>query len=438
MSLKSFARHRAAFFRQMEKRSIAILPAVPHAVRNRDVEYPYHPESDFFYLTGFSEPNAIVVLKREGQRRSWVLFCQPRDAATEQWVGERIGLKRAKSEWGATEAWAIEQWDEKLPELLTGADHLYFNLGAGHAIESTLLAQLHQLRMRNRSALCYPQSVHTLDPLLHEIRVRKSVDELHAMRRAAEISVEAHRHAMRVCQPGMGEGQLEGEVLYSFSRQGCRTVAYDSIVAGGNNACTLHYIRNSDLLKDGDLVLIDAGAEWQGYAADITRTFPVNGRFSAAQKQLYEIVLKAQQAAIRQVRPGRRWDAPHRAAVRVITKGLLELGILKGELKTLIKEEHYKPYYMHQTGHWLGVDVHDVGRYKVGGKWRPLEPGMVLTVEPGLYIPLGSKGVTKRWQGIGIRIEDDVVVTQEGCEILTDKTPKTVAEIEQWMALSTD
>ncbi len=433
MKPQLFARRRRALLEKMEGDAIAIIPAAPHLVRNRDVEYPYHPDSDFYYLTGFAEPDAVLVLKKVGRKRSWMLFCQERDPEMEQWVGERLGTERAMSQLGATRSWTINAWEEQLSELLSGVENLYFNVGAGHAVEAALLKQLNQFRQRNRAGVRFPQSLHLVDPLLHELRLIKSREELQCMRRAAEITAEAHRHAMRQCTPGMVEQQLEGEILHSFSRQGSRTVAYDSIVAGGNNACTLHYIRNSDRLQEGDLVLIDAGVEWQGYAADITRTFPVNGKFSAPQRQLYEIVLAAQQAAIRQIQPGKRWDAAHRAAVRAITRGLLELKILKGDLNTLIKEERYKPFYMHQTGHWLGMDVHDVGAYKVDGKWRVLEPGMVMTVEPGLYIPQEMKGVARKWQGIGIRIEDDVVVTDEGCEILTAAAPKTVEEIERWM-----
>lgn len=433
MKSQTFARRRRDLLDKMEGDSIAIIPAASHPIRNRDVEYPYHPDSDFYYLTGFAEPDAVLVLKKVGRKRLWMLFCRERDPETEQWVGERLGTERATSHLGADRAWSMSAWEEQLPELLSGVEHLYFNLGAGHAVEASLLKQLNQFRQRNRAAVRFPQSTHAVDPLLHEMRLIKSKEELQQIRRAAEITVEAHRHAMRQCVPGMDEQQLEGEILHSFNQQGSRTVAYDTIVASGNNACTLHYIRNSDRLQDGELVLIDAGVEWQGYAADITRTFPVNGRFTTPQRQLYEIVLAAQQAAIRQIRPGRRWDAAHRAAVRVITKGLLELEVLKGELKILIKEEKYKPFYMHQTGHWLGMDVHDVGAYKVDGKWRLLEPGMVMTVEPGLYIPQGMKGVAKKWQGIGIRIEDDVVVTEGGSEILTAAAPKTVGEIEQWM-----
>ncbi len=434
MLSKEFKRRRDELFGRMSEQSLLVIPAAPQSIRNRDVEYPYHPESDFHYLTGFSEPDAIVVLKRLGRRKSCFLFCKERDPEMEQWTGERLGTVRAVSKLGINHAWPIEEWEQHLPELLSGVNRLYFNLGEGSSIESMLLQQMKRFRQRNRSGVVSPQAIYTPDTLLHEMRLIKSIPEQQAMRKAAAITTSAHVHAMRQCRVGMNEQRLEGEILHSFSRHGTRTVAYGSIVAGGNNACTLHYVANRDDLQQGDLVLIDAGAEWDGYAADVTRTFPVNGRFSEPQRQLYEVVLAAQRAAIRKIRPGKRWDSFHRAAVREITKGLLELNILEGDLNTLIKEEGYKPYYMHQTGHWLGMDVHDVGAYKVDGKWRVLEPGMVMTVEPGIYIPKGMKGVADEWQGIGIRIEDDVLVTESGNEVLTEAVPKAVDEIEQLMA----
>ncbi len=434
MNRQEFLRRRRQLFKRMAEGSVAIVPAAPHQLRNRDVEYPYHPEADFYYLTGFSEPDAVLVMRKVGRKRESILFCRERDPKIEQWSGEHLGTERALTVLRLTAAWPIDAWQERLEELLLGSGQLYLNLGEESELEQGILRQLKRFRQRNRAGVVFPQVVQALDPLLHEMRLIKSPAELQVMRKASTITAQAHCHAMLQCRAGMKEQQLEGEILHSFAMQGSRTVAYDSIVAGGNNACTLHYVRNEDRLKEGDLVLIDAGAEWDGYAADITRTFPVSGSFTPPQRQLYEVVLAAQQAAFRQIRPGKRWDAPHRAAVRAITKGLLALKILKGDLGTLIKEERYKPFYMHQTGHWLGMDVHDVGQYKVGGKWRLLEPGMVMTVEPGLYIPQGMKGVARKWQGIGIRIEDDVVVTETGCEVMTAAAPKQVAEVERWMA----
>lgn len=439
-----FAKRRRQLLAKMEPNSLAIIFAATHQLRNRDVEYPYHPASDFYYLSGFAESDAILLLRKggavKGNKNEYIIFCQERDFKQEQWVGERVGTERARTELGASRSWSITAWKDQLSELLIGVETLYYNLGEEGEVETTLLQQLKQFRQRSRAGVIYPKTVNSLNPLLHELRLRKSSTEIRAMQKAAEITVAAHKRAMVSCRAGITESVLEGEILHSFSGDGVRTVAYDSIVAGGNNACTLHYINNSDTLKGGDLVLIDAGAEYEGYAADVTRTFPVNGKFSEPQRQLYELVLKAQQAAIKQIKPGVRCDAAHRAAVRVITRGLIDLKLLKGDLQKNISDKKYEKFYMHQTGHWLGMDVHDVGEYKVADSstakklsWRKLESGMVLTIEPGLYIPKGMKGVAKRWQGIGIRIEDDLLVTETGCKVLTEAAPKSVVEIEALM-----
>ncbi len=429
-----YARRRRGVLSDMGKEAVLVLPTAPTALRNGDVEHPYRFDSDFHYLTGFSEPEAILVLapgRREGR---YVLFCRPRDAESERWTGRRAGLEGAREVYGADEAYSIDDFDEVLPRLLSGRRRLYYETGRQADLDERILACLERLRRRARSGVSAPDEIVGLSVLLHERRLIKDADEIAAMRRAAEISVAAHHRLMRRCRPGLREYELEAELVYEFISGGCRRPAYPSIVASGPNACILHYTENMAGLADGDLLLVDAGAEFEGYAADITRTIPVNGRFNTSQRAIYELVLAAQQAAIREVRPGRRWDAPHRAAVRVVTRGLRDLGLLSGDVDELVRNESYKPFFMHKTGHWLGLDVHDVGAYKLDGRWRRLEPGMVLTVEPGIYIAEGMEGVDPRWWGIGVRIEDDVLVTDDGHDVLTSAAVKTVDAIEALMA----
>lgn len=420
--------------RTMGPGSIAILPAAPHALRNRDSEYPYRPDSDFYYLTGFAEPEAVAVFAPGRKEGAYILFCRERDPKMEIWNGPRAGLAGARTLHGADESFAIGDLQKVLPGLIENKKRIFYSPGLRPQFDHTLIEALNQVRSKARSGVHAPTEFAALEQPLHEMRLFKSKAELDAMRYAAKVSASAHRRAMQTCRPGMMEYQIEAELLHEFMRHGCRFPAYNSIVGGGANACTLHYNDNNARLADGDLLLIDAGAEHDYYAADITRTFPVNGRFSPEQKAVYEIVLKAQLAAIDKVRPGNHWNEPHEAAVRVLTEGLIKLGLLEGKPKQLIKDEAHRRFYMHRTGHWLGMDVHDVGEYKAGDSWRTLEPGMVLTVEPGLYIPAGSKGVLKKWWNIGIRIEDDVLVTRSGHEVLTAAAPKTVAEIEASMA----
>lgn len=413
--------------------SIAILPATPVKQRNRDVEYAYRPDSDFMYLTGFAEPEAVMVLIAGRKEGEYVLFCRERDPKMELWVGPRAGLEGACEVYGADQAYPIDDIDEILPELLEDRDHLYYTMGNDAEFDHRVTSWLKQVRDKSRAGIHAPVECISLEHHVHEMRLYKSRFEITRMRMAAKISALGHTRAMSVCRPEMTEYQLESELLHEFAQHGCRETAYPSIVGGGANACVLHYIDNHDALVEGDLVLIDAGAEYQGYAGDITRTFPVSGKFSEPQRALYQLVLDAQYAAIAQVKPGKHWNDPHKAAVRVLTRGLVKLGLLKGDLKTLISKDAYRRFYMHRTGHWLGMDVHDVGDYKVGNAWRLLEPGMALTVEPGLYIP-AQRGVARKWWNIGIRIEDDVLVTRDGCEVMSRGVVKEIADIEALMA----
>jgi Xaa-Pro aminopeptidase len=412
---------------------IAVLPSAPVSVRNRDVEYPYRQDSDFWYLTGFPEPEALAVLIPGRPEGEFVLFCRDRDPEKEVWTGRRAGLDGARDLYGADEAFPIGQADDILPGLLENRGRVCYTLGRYADLDQRLLGWVNQVRAKVRAGIHAPGEFISLEPLVHELRLFKSPIELKAMRYAARASVAAHRRAMVVCRPGMLESDLEAELLHEFMVHGCRFPAYPPIVGSGANACVLHYIDNSSRVRAGDLVLIDAGAEYDHYAADITRTFPVSGRFTEAQRAVYEVVLAAQLAAIDRVRPGSHWNEPHEAAVRVLTQGMVELGLLEGEVEELIAEDAYRRFYMHRTGHWLGMDVHDVGEYKLASEWRRLEPGMVLTVEPGIYIPPGSEGVAKRWWNIGVRIEDDVAVTRGGHEVLSAGAPKSVSEIESLM-----
>ena len=414
----------------MDDDCIAIVPTAPVRSRNRDVEYPYRPDSDFYYLTGFGEPDAVAVLAPGRPQGEFIIFCRERDPEMEQWNGARAGLEGACADYGADDAFPISDIDDILPGLLETRPDVYYAMGYYQEFDQRMLTWVNKLRTRSRAGVNSPAQFVALDHVLHDMRLYKSKAEIKAMSHAMDISAAAHRRAMASCRPGMSEFQIEAELLHEFMRAGGRNVAYPPIVAGGANACVLHYTDNTARLNDGDLLLIDAGVEYDYYASDITRTFPVNGRFSKEQRAIYELVLDAQRAAIDQVRPGNHWNDPHEAAVRVITEGLVELGLLKGRVNTLIKKEAYRKFYMHRTGHWIGMDVHDVGDYKIEGEWRVLEPGMVMTIEPGIYIRSGEKGVAKKWWGIGIRIEDDVLVTQGKPQVLTKAAPKSVDEVE--------
>ncbi|MEJ1471809.1 MAG: Xaa-Pro aminopeptidase [Candidatus Sedimenticola sp. (ex Thyasira tokunagai)] len=434
MNNAEFKRRRRQLMRMMGEGSIAILPSAPVARRNRDVDYSYRPDSDFYYITGFSEPYSVAVLIPGREHAEYVLFCRERDPEKEVWDGTRAGQEGAQTIYGADDSFPIGDLNDILPRMLEQCERVFYAMGCNPELDKQMSEWINGIRTHSRAGSHGPLEFIALDHYLHDMRLYKSRSEISAMRKAAQISSRAHKRAMKFCRPGLMEWQLEAEMNYECAKAGALHQAYPAIVGGGANGCVLHYIENSDDLKEGELLLIDAGCEYQLYASDITRTFPVSGTFSPEQRALYELVLAAQYAAIEKVRPGNHWNDPHEAAVKVITKGLVELGILKGRVPTLIKNEGYKKYYMHRTGHWLGMDVHDVGDYKIDGEWRLLEPGMALTIEPGLYIPAGSKGVAKKWWNIGIRIEDDLVVTKEGYDILSKNAPKTVAEIEALMA----
>lgn len=428
-----FSKRRKRLMQMMGKGAIAILPTAPVSIRNRDVEHPYRPDSDFYYLTGFKEPESVAIIIPKRKQAEFILFCRERDPKAEIWTGRRAGLEGAKSMYNADDAFPITDIDEILPGLLENCERVFYTMGNDPQFDQRVIGWVNQLRGKARSGVHTPGEFVALDHLLHDMRLFKSREEIKIMKQAAAVSAQAHIRAMQICRPGMMEYEIEAEFVHHFHKNGCAT-AYSSIVGGGANACILHYVDNDQPVKDGDLLLIDAGAEKDFYASDITRTFPVNGRFNQEQKAIYNLVLAAQQAAIDQIKPGNHWNQPHVAAVKTLTKGLIKLGLLKGSAGNLIKDEAYRQFYMHRTGHWLGMDVHDVGDYKVGEEWRVLEPGMVLTVEPGLYIAGGQKKVAKKWWDIGVRIEDDVLVTKSGCEVLTAGVPKTVPEIEAIMA----
>lgn len=426
---REFARRRRQLMRMAGEDAILILPAAPERVRSHDTFHPYRQDSDFWYLSGFPEPGAVLVLVPGRRHGESLLFCRERDREREAWDGPRLGPEGAVEGAGFDDAWPIDDLDDILPGLLEGRSRVYYHFGRDVEFDLKLIGWVNRVRAQGRSGAQLPHEFLELGHLLHELRLFKSRDELRLLRRAAKITVEAHRAAMRAARPGAREYEIEAALQYVFRRNNA-VPAYAPIVGAGPNACVLHYIANQGQAREGDLVLIDAGAEVAGYACDITRTFPVSGRYSLEQRALYEVVLAAQRAAMAEARPGRPWIAGHEAAVRVLTEGLLSLGLLKGTLRRNLSEGGYKRFYMHKTGHWLGLDVHDVGEYRVDGEYRELEPGMVFTIEPGLYIPPGSKGVPAKWQGIGIRIEDDVAITADGHEVLTAALPSAAEEVE--------
>lgn len=413
---------------------IAVIPTAPERLRNRDAHYPYRFDSYFYYLTGFREPEAVLVLVAATGKTpvKHILFCRQKDQEREIWDGFRYGPEAAKTIFGFDEAYPIDQLDELLPKLLADQTAVYTALGLDAAWDQRVIGWLNRVREQARTGVAVPAEIRDSRVLLDEMRLIKGTDELQIMQRAADISAQAHQRAMQTVRPGMREFEIEAELLYTFYRHGSQAPAYTSIVAGGANACVLHYVQNDAELKSGDLLLIDAGCELDGYASDITRTFPVNGKFTAAQRDVYQLVLAAQAAAIAQVQPEKCWNDPHQAALHILAQGFIDLGLCQGSVDAVLESEDYKRFYMHRTGHWLGMDVHDAGEYKQKGEWRALQPGMVLTVEPGCYIR-PADNVPEHFWNIGIRIEDDVVVTPSGHEILTQAAPKTIAEIEELM-----
>lgn len=415
----------------------AIFRSAPSSVMHNDVEYTFRQDSDFFYLTGLNEPEAVAVLAPHHSEHKFVLFVQPKEPEKEVWTGYRYGVEGAKEIFGADEAYSIAELDEKLPGYIEKADRIYYHLGRDHAFNDKLIKYWQRLMANYAKRGTGPIAIEDTGPILHSMRLVKSQAELELMRKAADIAVEAHNYAQEIAQPGRYEYEIQAEMERIFRLRGGMGPAYPSIVASGANACVLHYIENNRQMQDNELLLIDAGCAYGYYNSDITRTFPVGGKFTSEQKALYEIVLEAQLQAIAAVKPGNPYNIVHDTAVRVLTEGLVELGLLKGQIDDLIKEEKYKPFYMHRTGHWLGLDVHDVGVYQHGESAQILQPGQVLTVEPGLYIVPNTKPaenqpeIDPRWSGIGIRIEDDVLVTDTGHEVLTAGVPKAIAQIEK-------
>jgi Xaa-Pro aminopeptidase len=430
IKISTYQQRRALLAARM-KNGIAVVSTAPEKTRNRDTHYPYRFDSYFYYLTGFREPEAVLVVIA-GAQSSSILFCREKDPEREVWDGFRHGPDAARATFGFDETHSINSLDKLLPELLANQPSVHCHLGADSAWDARLVGWLNEVRSRGRSGVSAPHQIEDVHAHLDEMRLVKDAEEIAVMRRAAVISADAHLRAMRATRPGRAEYEIEAELLHEFRLRGAQSPAYTPIVAGGTNACVLHYVQNDGVLADGDLLLIDAGCELDGYASDITRTFPVNGKFSGAQNDVYQLVLAAQAAAIAAVGPGGTWQQPHDAAVGVLVQGFIDLGLLSGSLDQIIETEAYKKFYMHRTGHWLGLDVHDAGEYKRDGEWRKLQAGMVLTVEPGCYIR-AAEGVPDALAGIGIRIEDDVLVTADGREVLSSAAPKSVAEIEDWM-----
>lgn len=434
ISSAEYAERRRRLLHTLDKDAIALVYAAPEVYYSADRDGIYQPNPDFYYLSGFKEPHAVLAFIPNRAAGEFVMFCQNKDVHAEQWTGRRVGPEGAVQHYGANQAFTIDRLEEVLPELLANRRKIYYAFGQKPAIDQNLMAMVQRMRRQVRTGLQAPTEIANIETIVHEMRLVKSSQEIAVMQRAVDISVEAHKRAITACRTCQHEYQLQAEIEHEFKSQGGNGPAYTSIVGAGDNACILHYIDNSAALKAGDLVLIDAGCEYQYYASDLTRTFPINGRFSPEQKAIYELVLKSQLATIDLIKAGVLWHKLQDCILRVLVNGLVELGLLHGDPAELIEAQAYLPFYMHRSGHWLGLDTHDVGSYKVDGQWRPLEANMLLTVEPGLYISPGLPNVDPKWYGIGVRIEDNVVVTDTGCRVLSAALPKTIAEIEALMA----
>lgn len=437
ISAGEYKKRRHRLMGMMPQGAIAVVPGANVVRRNRDVFYPFRQDSDFYYLTGFTEAQALLVLAPGRAHGEEILFCAERDPQAERWDGERMGPERASQMLGVDDAFPYADMEDILPGLLEGRDRIYINLGEYPEFDGRLLGWVADIRKREAGGAQPPGEFMELKHLLHEQRLYKSAQEIKLMRKAAGITADAHIRAMGAVRPGMKESQLEAELTYEFMKQGASTAAYPSIVGGGNNACVMHYTANDATLKKQDLVLIDAGCEYDHYAADVTRTFPVGGKFSAAQRAIYDIVLQANLNAIAECRPGNHFNAPHEAALRTMVEGLVELGLLHGEVDALLQEhDEVRDFCPHKTSHWLGIDVHDVGDQRIDDEWRELEPGMVLTIEPGIYIPHNdtTEHLPARYRGIGVRVEDDVLITKNGCEVLSAAAPKQADAIEALIA----
>lgn len=433
VTIAEYQQRRKHLMQQMGHDSIAIICTNPEFTRIQDVHYTFRPDSNFYYLTGFAEPNAVAVLVPGDANEDFILFNRSRDTNKEIWQGVRAGQVGAIKDYGADRAFAIEDFPTIIMDLLKGKQKIFYQFGFINNMHVDIAAWQKALRQKVRSGISLASTHINVSDIINEMRVIKSAAEIDMLRQAANINSKAHRHAMQVCRPGMSEIQLSAELNYVYGQHHCLEMAYPPIVASGTNACTLHYLAGEKTLQDGELVLIDMGEEYQYYASDITRTLPVSGKFSAEQKAIYELVLHTQIVVLNSIKPAMPFDTLQQLAITTITEGLIALNLLQGNRDDLIASKAYRVFYPHNVSHWLGLDVHDVSTYKTNDSWRKLQPGMVLTVEPGIYIQPNNTHVDAKWRGIGVRIEDDVVVTHNGHENLTATIPKTVRDIEHFM-----